>query len=117
VEVSDAGATVLHRATDVAGNVSTVGEVVVPQAEPGEISVRGVVRAGKPATVKGTGFRPRILVSIEFDGRVVNEATTDERGKLSTRFVVPAAAGPGSHTVAASVDGETVDEVRVSVRE
>jgi hypothetical protein len=56
-------------------------------------------------------------VSIEFDGRVVNEATTDERGKLSTRFVVPAAAGPGSHTVAASVDGETVDEVRVSVRE
>lgn len=115
IALSDAGGTVMHRATDAAGNVSTVGEVVVPAAEPGSITINGKLLAGKAATVKGVGFRPGVLVAIRFDDELVKEVVTDHRGRFSASIAVPADAS-GAHTVSAVMGEEIVDEVAVTVK-
>jgi len=52
-------------------------------------------------TVRGIGFDPNEIVDVSFDGGLLRQVRTDERGRFGTKARTPASALPGHHTVTA----------------
>ena len=73
------------------------------------VPARGTTLALTPAVgpptslvkAKGSGFAGREVVVLYFDGATVGSVVAGRTGKFNTHIQVPAAAGPGNHTVEA----------------
>jgi len=68
---------------------------------------------GTLVTLRGSGFRPRVPVTVSYDAAPCAAVTTDEYGGFTAAFRVPVCAG-GSHLVTAT-DGTTARQLTFTV--
>lgn len=100
----------MARATEIACLALLIGLVLPatpahaqypPCTASGQVS-RTNVQAGQTVVFSGSGFTPGALITIAFDGEVIDTATADGTGAFSVTVTIPGDAGAGDHTLTAT---------------